>query len=51
TSLDVHPASDLTDFFRGKNIVIINKDATVRDHIATLLIQKPLGEVWPQIKL
>lgn len=45
TSLVVYPAAGLIDYFRGKSIVLINKEKTPHDHKATLQIQAPIGEV------
>lgn len=51
TSLNVYPAAGLIHYFRGQNLVLINKSPTPYDQSADLLIQKPLSEVWSQIKL
>ena len=44
TSLVVYPAAGFIDYFHGKYLVLINKDATARDVGATLTIQEPIGE-------
>ncbi|MDR1236856.1 MAG: NAD-dependent protein deacylase [Propionibacteriaceae bacterium] len=44
TSLVVYPAAGLVHSFRGKNIVLINKQATGFDSRATLTIREPIGE-------
>ncbi len=44
TSLVVYPAAGLVHAFRGDNLVLINKDATAFDHLATLAIHAPIGE-------
>lgn len=49
TSLVVYPAAGFIDYFHGKYLVLINKDATARDVGATLTIHKPIGEVLDQI--
>lgn len=49
TSLTVHPASGLINYFRGKNLVLINKDATAYDNMANLVINDSLGEVFDKI--
>ena len=49
TSLTVQPASSLIEFCRG-NLVIINIDETPYDRYATLVINKPLGEVFSKLK-
>ena len=45
TSLAVYPAAGLIDYFTGKHLVVINRDATPRDAGADLLIQGNIGEV------
>ena len=40
TSLTVYPASGLINYFKGRNLVLINKDATPYDNIADLVIRK-----------
>ena len=49
TSLVVYPAAGFIDYFHGKYLVLINKDATARDVGATLTIHKPIGEVLDRI--
>ena len=49
TSLVVYPAAGFIDYFHGKYLVLINKDATARDVGATLTIHEPIGEVLDQI--
>ena len=49
TSLTVQPASSLIEYFNGK-LVIINLDETLYDKYATLVINKPLGEVFSKLK-
>ena len=46
TSLTVYPASGLINYFRGKNLVLINRDSTPFDNIANLVINESLGEVF-----
>ncbi len=45
TSLAVYPAAGLLDYFRGDNLVVINKTATKADTSANLLIREPIGKV------
>jgi len=45
TSLVVYPAAGLIDYFRGKNLVLINKSSTPADYRANLVIHEPIGEV------
>lgn len=49
TSLTVYPAASYIMNFRGKNLVIINKDATEYDFRANLVINSGLGEVFSEI--
>lgn len=45
TSLVVYPAAGLIDYFRGKNLVLINKSSTSADSKADLVINNSLGKV------
>ncbi len=45
TSLTVYPAAGLIDYYRGKRLVLINKDATPRDGMADLIVNGKIGEV------
>ncbi len=45
TSLVVYPAAGLIDYFRGKNIVLINKSKTQYDYKASLVINDSIGKV------
>ena len=49
TSLTVQPASRLIHYFKGKNLVLINKDNTPYDNIASLVINDRLGKVFKEI--
>lgn len=49
TSLTVYPASGLINYFRGKNLVLINRDATPYDSKADLVINESLGKVFAEI--
>ena len=51
TSLAVYPAAGLIDYYKGFELVVINKDATPRDQEANLLIQGSIGEVLNQIQV
>ena len=51
TSLNVYPAAGLIRYFNGKNLVIINKDATSYDDLATLVIREPIAKVFKEIKV
>lgn len=45
TSLVVYPAAGLIRYFRGKNLILINKSSTQYDSQATLVINDSIGEV------
>ena len=49
TSLTVYPASGLIRYFLGKNLVIINRDTTSYDSIATLVINDSLKNVFENL--
>ena len=49
TSLTVQPASGLIHYFRGKNLVLINRDTTPYDNIANLVINDSLGNVFEKL--
>lgn len=51
TSLSVYPAAMLLDYFRGGNLVIINRDATPRDGRAGLVFHESIGAVMGRIAL
>lgn len=51
TSLTVYPAAGLINYFRGENLVLINKSSTPQDAMATLVIHEPIGQVLGQIKV
>ena len=45
TSLVVYPAAGLIDYFKGKNLVLINKSSTSADSKADLVIHESIGKV------
>lgn len=49
TSLVVYPAAGLINYYRGKHLVLINKDATARDAAADLVINGKIGEVLGEV--
>jgi len=49
TSLTVYPASSLLHYFRGKDLILINKSSTPLDNLATLVINDSLGNVFSRI--
>jgi len=48
TSLVVYPAAGLLRYFRGKRLVLINKEPTRMDKRADLIFREPIGEVLKQ---
>lgn len=50
TSLVVYPAAGLINYFKGKNLVLINKSQTDYDNLATLVINEAIGETLTKIK-
>lgn len=45
TSLNVYPAAGLIRYFRGNNLILINKQATPYDNNADLVIHESIGDV------
>ena len=45
TSLVVYPAAGLINYFRGKNLVLINNSSTSADNKADLVIHEAIGKV------
>uniref|UniRef100_UPI0026390200 NAD-dependent protein deacylase n=1 Tax=uncultured Clostridium sp. TaxID=59620 RepID=UPI0026390200 len=45
TSLIVYPAAGLINYFKGKNLILINKSSTSADSKATLIINDCIGKV------
>ena len=50
TSLNVYPAAGFINYFRGKHMVLINRDITQYDHMCDLVIHENIGKVFEQIK-
>ena len=50
TSLNVYPAAGFINYFKGKHLVLINRDITQYDHLCDLVIHDSLGKVFEQIK-
>ena len=46
TSLSVEPAASFLEDFRGKHLVVINRDATPADEAAELVIREDVAEVF-----
>ncbi len=51
TSLSVYPAANLVNYFNGKYLIMINKDQTGYDNMATMVFHESIGKVFDQIKL
>lgn len=49
TSLVVYPAAGLVDYYRGNQLILINKDTTARDNIADLAIKGSIGEIFASL--
>lgn len=49
TSLVVYPAAGLINYFRGKNLVLINKSSTQADSKADLVINDSIGKVLGKV--
>ena len=50
TSLVVYPAAGLINYFKGKNLVLINKRQTDYDNLSTIVINEAIGETLAKIK-
>ena len=51
TSLAVYPAANFIRYFNGDNIVLINRDETQYDSMATLVFRESIGEVLESVLL
>ena len=49
TSLVVYPAAGLINYYEGDKLVLINRDATSYDNMASLIIREKIGEVFAQV--
>ncbi len=49
TSLVVYPAAGLINYFKGKNLVLINKSSTSADNKADLVIHDAIGKVLGEV--
>ena len=49
TSLIVYPAAGLIDYYRGNKLAVINMSVTSQDKNADLVIQEPIGKVFPNL--
>ncbi len=51
TSLTVFPARSLIRYFKGENLVLINRDTTALENNADLVIRGNVGQILGQIKI
>ena len=51
TSLNVYPAAGYLSYFRGRDLVVINRDATPADADAALVIREPVGQVLGELRV
>ena len=51
TSLTVYPAAGMVRYFRGKHLVLINRDPTPMDEMCELVLHDKVGEVLDKIVL
>lgn len=51
TSLAVYPAANFIRYFKGESIVLINRDETQYDSMATLVFRESIGEVLESVLL
>ena len=49
TSLTVYPAASLIRYFKGKNLILINKDKTKYDDIATIVFNQNMSDIFKEI--
>ena len=51
TSLTVYPANTLTHYFRGKHLIIMNRDETAQDRYAEIVFHESLGKIFEKIRI
>ena len=49
TSLTVYPAAGFIRYYRGKELVLVNRDETAVDAEATLVLRDPIGQVFATV--
>ena len=49
TSLNVYPAAALVDYFRGENVVVVNRGAPAKEMRGVTFIDGKIGEVFSKI--
>ena len=50
TSLVVHPAAGLIDYYTGERLVLMNATSTPYDSRADLIIREPVGQVFHELE-
>ena len=50
TSLTVYPANTLTHYFRGKHLIIMNRDETAQDRYAEIVFHEGLGDIFSRLR-
>jgi len=50
TSLTTQPAASFIDYFRGKHLVVINREPTSADERANLVIQGDVSEILGNLR-
>ena len=50
TSLAIYPAAGLIDYYRGRDIILINKSKTPADYMASVVINEAIGKVFGEIE-
>ncbi len=50
TSLTVYPAAGMIQYFRGNNMILINRDKTPMDNLASMVIHDSAGKILGSIK-
>ena len=51
TSLSVYPAAGMIRLFKGRRLVLINRDETPMDSLASLILRRSIGEVLGEISV
>jgi NAD-dependent deacetylase len=51
TSLNVYPASSYIDYFKGKNLIIINRSETIADSRANIVIHEDMKKVFEKLTI
>ncbi len=50
SSLNVFPANSLINYFKGKHLVLINKDKTAYDERCDLVLHESIGDIFKKIE-